>query len=60
MRRIADLTALAWQTAIEEVATKVNSTLGLNLTVKNDWEKLESLATEFDLRFDNDGNLIIF
>ncbi len=60
MRRIADLTALAWQTAIEEVATKVNSTLGLNLTVKNDWQKLESLATEFDLRFDNDGNLIIF
>lgn len=59
MKKINDLGALAWQTAIEEVATKVNSTLGISLTVKNDWQKLELLATEFGLRFDDNGNLII-
>lgn len=60
MKNINDLGALAWQTAIEEVATKINSAFGISLTVKNDWQKLELLATGFGLRFDDDGNLITF
>lgn len=55
---INDLYATAWQDAIKNVAMMINRRLGTNYDLKNDWDALERLATDFDIRFDENGNIV--
>jgi len=56
--KIEDLYAYAYESAIENVATIVNLTLGTHYFFARDWAKLEQLADKLGIDFDENGELV--
>lgn len=57
MKRIDELCGCAWDEAIVNVAKVVERRLGVKYT-KEDWDALEHLAMDFDIRFDENGEIV--
>lgn len=58
--RISELSANAWDTAIEETAEYINTlNISPNEYTYSDWVVLEPFAIVYDLDFEDDGYLII-
>ncbi|MCQ2050455.1 MAG: hypothetical protein MJZ22_05600 [Candidatus Saccharibacteria bacterium] len=47
----------AWLNAIENAAKVINDCLGINLTAREDWQKVQDLCSKMNLLFDENGNL---
>ena len=58
MKRIDELCGCAWNVAIVKVATVVERRLGVKYTLREDWDALEHLAMDLDIRFDENGEIV--
>ncbi len=57
MKRIDDLAGGAFEEAIKNVANIINRRMGTSFSYKEDWDALEHLANDFDLMFNENGEL---
>ena len=58
MKRIDELCANAWWSAVDNVAKAVNRRLNTNYSAKADWDMLENIAMDFGIRFDDNGEIV--
>ena len=58
MSTINELSAYAWEVAIDNAAVIINLELGTDFNRSNDWEVIETIAKRMGLKFDDNGGLV--